>query len=99
MSHYLQQHTCYEKQMGIPGMADARITLMPLHSQVGAKNITLSGQIDLMVSAAQGPQTATVHLTLMAEPMFSGEIGAVLLKSSQLTLAPLSLWTERTSLG
>ncbi|MDA5483348.1 lipoprotein [Yersinia intermedia] len=86
VSHYLQQHARYEKQMGIPGMADARITLRPLHSQVGAKNITLSGQINVAVTATQGPQTATVHLTLIAEPVFSVEKGAVLLKISQLTL-------------
>ncbi|MCW8114374.1 lipoprotein [Yersinia intermedia] len=86
VSHYLQQYARYEKQMGIPGMADARITLTPLHSQVGAENITLSGQINVAVTATQGPQTATVHLTLIAEPVFAREIGAVLLKSGRLTL-------------
>ncbi|MCW8114279.1 DUF1439 domain-containing protein [Yersinia intermedia] len=53
VSHYLQQYARYEKQMGIPGMTDARITFTPLHSQVGAKNITLSGQINVATRPSQ----------------------------------------------
>lgn len=54
LNEYLQKHNNYEKQIGIPGLVDANITLTQLQSQIGR--------------AEPGKVTLTVTLKLISPP-------------------------------
>lgn len=88
VNDYLQKHNNYEKQIGIPGLVDAHITLTQLQSQIGRAEpgkVTLTGNAKVDISSILGPQTADMTLTLKAQPTFDREKGAIFLKDMELT--------------
>ncbi|AKF37994.1 lipoprotein [Yersinia enterocolitica] len=88
VNDYLQKHNNYEKQIGIPGLVDAHITLTQLQSQIGRAEpgkVTLTGNAKVDITSILGPQTADMTLTLKAQPTFDREKGAIFLKDMELT--------------
>ncbi|ARZ01205.1 putative lipoprotein yceB [Yersinia ruckeri] len=85
---YLQKHNHYQKQIGVPGLVDAQITLTQLQSQIGRSEpgkITLTGNAQVKISSILGPQDAEMLLTLKAQPVFDREKGAIFLKDMEVT--------------
>ncbi len=83
VNNYLLKHNDFQKQVGIPGVADARITLTDLSSQIGRAEpgkITLSGNADIDVKSLFGKKKADLTLTLKATPVFNKAEGAIYLK-------------------
>jgi Protein of unknown function (DUF1439) len=88
VNEYLQKHNNYEKQIGIPGLVDAHITLTQLQSQIGRAEpgkVTLTGNAKVDITSILGPQSAEMTLTLKAQPTFDREKGAIFLKDMELT--------------
>lgn len=88
VNNYLQKHNNFQKQLGVPGVVDARITLTNLVSQIGRAEpgkVTLSGNADLDISSLFGSQKADMTLTLKATPVFNKEEGAIYLKDMEVT--------------
>ena len=84
---YLQQHNDYQKQLGVPGVVDAHITLTELTSQIGRAEpgkVTLSGTAKVDISSLLGKQQADMKLTLKAQPVFNKDEGAIYLKDMEL---------------
>ncbi|ANE77228.1 lipoprotein [Dickeya solani] len=87
INQYLQQHNDYQKQLGVPGVLDAQITLTELTSQIGRAEpgkVTLSGNAKVDISSLLGKQQADMKLTLKAQPVFNKEEGAIYLKDMEL---------------
>ncbi|MCA7012152.1 lipoprotein [Dickeya dadantii] len=87
INQYLQQHNDYQKQLGVPGVVDAHITLTELTSQIGRAEpgkVTLSGNAKVDISSLLGKQQADMKLTLKAQPVFNKEEGAIYLKDMEL---------------
>ncbi|WP_042859720.1 lipoprotein [Dickeya sp. NCPPB 3274] len=87
INQYLQQHNDYQKQLGVPGVVDAQITLTELTSQIGRAEpgkVTLSGNAKVDISSLLGKQQADMKLTLKAQPVFNKEEGAIYLKDMEL---------------
>ncbi|GAB7270551.1 MULTISPECIES: lipoprotein [Dickeya] len=87
INQYLQQHNDYQKQLGVPGVVDAHITLTDLASQIGRTEpgkVTLSGNAKVDISSLLGKQQADVKLTLKAQPVFNKDEGAIYLKDMEL---------------
>ncbi|NKI74082.1 lipoprotein [Dickeya sp. CFBP 2040] len=87
INQYLQQHNDYQKQLGVPGVVDAQITLTELSSQIGRAEpgkVTLSGNAKVDISSLLGKQQADMKLTLKAQPIFSKDEGAIYLKDMEL---------------
>ncbi|CNE42125.1 lipoprotein [Yersinia nurmii] len=86
INEYLQKHNNYEKQIGVPGLVDAHITLSQLQSQIGRAEpgkVTLTGNAQVKISSILGPQNADMQLTLKAQPVFDREKGAIFLKDME----------------
>ncbi|MBX9444988.1 lipoprotein [Dickeya chrysanthemi] len=87
INQYLQQHNDYQKQLGVPGVVDAHITLTELTSQIGRTEpgkVTLSGTAKVDISSLLGKQQADMKLTLKAQPVFNKDEGAIYLKEMEL---------------
>jgi hypothetical protein len=87
INEYLQKHNNYEKQIGIPGLVDAHITLTQLQSHIGRAEpgkVTLTGNAKVDITSILGPQSADMTLTLKAQPTFDREKGAIFLKEMEL---------------
>ncbi|TYL44642.1 lipoprotein [Dickeya chrysanthemi] len=87
INQYLQQHNDYQKQLGVPGVVDAHITLTELTSQIGRAEpgkVTLSGNAKVDISSLLGKQQADMKLTLKAQPVFNKDEGAIYLKEMEL---------------
>ncbi|ATZ94335.1 MULTISPECIES: lipoprotein [Dickeya] len=87
INQYLQQHNDYQKQLGVPGVVDAQITLTELTSQIGRAEpgkVTLSGNAKVDISSLLGKQQADMKLTLKAQPVFNKDEGAIYLKDMEL---------------
>ncbi|WP_034946349.1 lipoprotein [Erwinia oleae] len=83
----LQKHNNYEKQLSVAGLADAKITLTELTSQIGRQEpgvVTLSGKANVNISSLFGPQQAEMFLTMKAQPFFDKQQGAVFLQDMTL---------------
>ncbi|WP_370546820.1 lipoprotein [Edwardsiella tarda] len=83
INSYLEKHSQFEKQIGVPGLVDARITLSQLSSQIGRSEpntITLSGHANVAISSILGPQQSELTLTLRAKPVYQREQGAIYLR-------------------
>jgi len=88
VNEYLQKHNDYQKELGVPGLVDARITLTDLTSQIGRAEpgkITLSGHADVDISSLFGAQKANMVLTLKATPSFDKSQGAIFMKDMEVT--------------
>ncbi|STD46863.1 Uncharacterized lipoprotein yceB precursor [Edwardsiella tarda] len=67
INSYLEKHSQFEKQIGVPGLVDARITLSQLSSQIGRSEpntITLSGHANVAISSILGPPAERVDANL-----------------------------------
>ncbi|MEI7375586.1 lipoprotein [Dickeya chrysanthemi] len=87
INQYLQQHNDYQKQLGVPGVVDAHITLTELTSQIGRAEpgkVTLSGNAKVDINSLLGKQQADMKLTLKAQPVFNKDEGAIYLKEMEL---------------
>ncbi|QOL14505.1 lipoprotein [Dickeya dianthicola] len=87
INQYLQQHNDYQKQLGVPGVVDAHITLTELSSQIGRAEpgkVTLSGTAKVDINSLLGKQQADMKLTLKAQPVFNKDEGAIYLKDMEL---------------
>ncbi|KHN52484.1 lipoprotein [Dickeya fangzhongdai] len=87
INQYLQQHNDYQKQLGVPGVVDAQITLTELTGQIGRAEpgkVTLSGNAKVDISSLLGKQQADMKLTLKAQPVFNKDEGAIYLKDMEL---------------
>ncbi|WP_455818060.1 lipoprotein [Pseudomonas cerasi] len=83
----LVKHNNYEKNIGVSGLADARITLSDLSSQIGREEpnkITLTGKANVNISSLFGPQQAEMTLRMKAQPVFNQQEGAIYLKDMEL---------------
>lgn len=86
VNDYLHQHNDFQKQLGVPGLVDAKITLTNLNSQIGRAEpgkITLTGDASVDITSLFGPQKADMTLTLKAQPSFDKEKGAIFLKDME----------------
>ncbi|BEI02172.1 lipoprotein [Edwardsiella ictaluri] len=93
---YLDKHSQFEKQIGVPGLVDARITLNQLSSQIGRSEpntITLSGHANVAISSILGPQQSELQLTLRAKPVYQRDEGAIYLRD--LTLVDYKVQPEK----
>jgi len=83
----LEKHIHFAKNVGVPGVADAQITLTSLVSQVGREEpnkVTLTGQANLDLSSLFGTQKATIALKMKAQPVFDKEQGAIFLREMEI---------------
>lgn len=88
VNQYLQKHNQFEKQIGVPGLVEARIVLTKLNSEIGRSQpdrVTLKGHAAISITSLLGPQQAEMDLTMEARPEFDNEKKAVYLKDLQLT--------------
>lgn len=88
VNQYLQKHNQFEKQIGVPGLVDARIVLTKLNSEIGRSQpdrVTLKGHAAISITSLLGPQQAEMDLTMEARPEFDNEKKAVYLRDLQLT--------------
>ena len=86
VNEYLQKHNDFQKQLGVPGLVDAKITLTNLNSQIGRAEpgkVTLTGNASVEVTSLFGPQKADMTLTLKAQPSFDKAQGAIYLKDME----------------
>ncbi len=84
---YLQKHSDFKKNIGIPGVADARIQVTDLASQIGrteADKVRLSGNARVDIDTLWGSQQADVQLTLQAQPYYDKSRGAIYLRDMRL---------------
>ncbi|MBU9834028.1 lipoprotein [Rahnella sp. L72c] len=88
VNDYLQKNNKFEKQLGVPGLVDAKLVLTNLSSQIGRAEpgvVTLTGDAHVDISSLFGPQKADMHLTLKANPSYDREKGAIFLRDMQVT--------------
>ncbi|WP_043914603.1 lipoprotein [Candidatus Regiella insecticola] len=84
----LQRQNNYQKQIGLPGLLDAQITLSQLKSQIGhtaPNEIQLTANAKVVIGSLLGSQNADITLTLKTQPLFDGDKGAIFLKEITLT--------------
>ncbi|MBW7983341.1 lipoprotein [Enterobacillus tribolii] len=87
VNQYLQKHNNFQKQIGIPGLVDADITVSQLSSQIGRaepNKVTLTGNAKVNISSILGPQNSDMTLTLKAQPVYNRDEGAIYLKDMEL---------------
>lgn len=83
----LEKHNHFAKNIGLPGVADAQITLTNLVSQIGREEpnrVILSGKANLDISSLFGSQKATITLKMKAQPSFDKETGAIYLREIEI---------------
>lgn len=83
----LEKHNHFAKNIGLPGVADAQITLTNLVSQIGREEpnkIMLTGKVNLDISSLFGTQKATVDLKMKAQPGFDKETGGIYLREMEI---------------
>ncbi|MBJ3815502.1 lipoprotein [Shimwellia pseudoproteus] len=86
----LAKQNNFSRDIGVPGLANAHITLRNLTSQIGRSEpdkITLTGNADLDMTSLFGNQKAQIALTMRAHPVFNKEQGAVYLQEMEVTNA------------
>jgi hypothetical protein len=84
---YLQKHNDFKKDIGVPGLMTATMTLSDLNSQIGRTEpdkIRLSGNARVNIETLFGSQQADVKLTLQAQPYYDKAQGAIYLKDMHL---------------
>lgn len=84
----LEKQSQFSKNIGLPGVADAQITLTHLVSQIGREEpnkIMLSGQANLEIASFLGNQKATMTLKMKALPSFDKATGAIYLREIEIT--------------
>lgn len=97
VNEYLQQKVEFQKQLGLPGVFEANITLKDMQAKIGRaepNQVILNGTADLNLSTLVGQEHADVALSLAARPYFDSETGAIYLREMQLlnaTVTPQSL--------
>lgn len=87
VNQYLQKHNNFQKQLGIPGLVDADISVSQLNSQIGRtepNKVTLTGNAKVKISSILGPQDTDMTLTLKAQPVYDRQRGAIFLKDMEL---------------
>lgn len=83
----LAKHSHFSKSIGLPGVADAQITLTDLVSQIGREEpnkVMLSGKANLDITSLFGSQKATVILKMKAQPSFDHETSAIYLREIEI---------------
>lgn len=83
----LEKRIKFSKDIGLPGIADAHITLNNLASQIGREEpnkITLIGEAVLNLTSIFGNQQITLKLTIKTQPTFDQNQGAIYLRDLQL---------------
>ncbi|MBS0847662.1 lipoprotein [Citrobacter sp. JGM124] len=83
----LEKHNHFAKSIGIPGVADAQVTLTDLVSQIGREEpntVILSGKANLDISSLFGSQKATIQLKMKTKPAFDKETGAIYLREIEI---------------
>ncbi|NDJ58165.1 lipoprotein [Enterobacteriaceae bacterium 4M9] len=86
----LAKRSNFEKDIGLPGVAQAHIVLTNLTSQIGREEpnkVTLNGDAQLDMSSLFGNQKATMKLTLKALPVFNQQEGAIYLQEMEVVNA------------
>ena len=97
VNEYLQQKVEFQKQLGLPGVFEANITLKDMQAKIGRaepNQVILNGTADLNLSTLVGQEHADVALSLAARPSFDSETDAIYLREMQLlnaTVTPQSL--------
>ncbi|MEQ1962428.1 lipoprotein [Xenorhabdus khoisanae] len=84
LNDYLLKKVHYQKQISIPGIAQANITLGDLTSQVGRQDpekIELSTQAKVQLTSLLGATQADMKLTIRAKPVFNAEKRAIFIKN------------------
>ncbi|MBD2781152.1 lipoprotein [Xenorhabdus szentirmaii] len=87
LNEYLLKKVHYQKQINLPGMANATIMLGDLTSQVGRKNpekIELSTQAKVQLTSLLGSIQAELKLTISAKPVFDATKGAIFIKGLEI---------------
>lgn len=82
-----------QKDIGLPGVADAHIVLKNLASQIGREEpnkVTLTGDADLDMNSLFGSQKATMKLKLKALPVFDKDKGAIYLQEMEIVDASVT---------
>lgn len=83
----LEKHNHFSKNIGLPGVADAQITLTDLVSQIGREEpnkIMLRGKANLDITSLFGSQKAAITLKMKAQPGFDKETGAIYLREMEI---------------
>lgn len=83
----LEKHNHFTKSIGLPGVADAQVTLTDLVSQIGREEpnaVMLSGKANLDISSLFGSQKATIDMKMKARPTFDKETGAIYLREIEI---------------
>lgn len=89
----LEKHNHFAKNIGLPGIADAQVTLTDLTSQIGREEpnkVVLSGKANLDISSLFGSQKATIVLKMKAQPGFDKETGAIYLREMEIVDSQIS---------
>ncbi len=101
---YLAKHNDFKKDIGVPGLANANITVTNLSSEIGRaepNKVRLTGNAKVDIDSLWGSQQADVKLTLQAQPVFDKSQGAIYLKDMQLVdyqVQPANLETTFSAL-
>ena len=83
----LEKHNHFTKSIGVPGVADAEVTLTNLSSQIGREEpntVMLTGKANLDISSLFGSQKATVVMKMKTKPSFDKETGAIYLREIEI---------------
>lgn len=87
INQQLQQRVKFSKNIGLPGIADAHITLDNLKSQIGRAEpdkIILTGNARLDLTSLFGNQQVSLSLMLKTQPVFNKQQGAIYLRDLEL---------------
>lgn len=88
INRQLHQRIHFARDIGMPGVASAHITLTDLQSQIGRADpnkINLTGNAQLNLNSLFGNQQATLTVTLTTRPYFDQQQGAIYLRDLQIT--------------
>ncbi len=80
LNEYLLKKVHYQKQISLPGMTTAKITLGELTSQIGRQDpekMELSALANVQLVSLFGTVQADMHLTMRARPIFDPQKGAI----------------------
>ncbi|MGL4600155.1 MAG: lipoprotein [Plesiomonas sp.] len=93
VNDYLQQKVEFQKQLGLPGVFEAHITLKNMSTKIGRvepNQVILDGIADLNLDTLVGKEHATINLSLAASPYFDHDTGSIYLRDMQLLSATVS---------
>ncbi|MDC9589950.1 lipoprotein [Xenorhabdus sp. XENO-10] len=87
LNDYLSKTVHYQKQIGLPNLAKADVTLGNLTSQIGRldpKKIELSTSAKVQLVTSLGSAHADMKLIIRAKPVFDAGKGAIFLKELEI---------------